>query len=191
MCACVDQKDKPSQKPKPIQVDTSIGDSDMVLGDPNAPVTIIEYADFQCPSCFDFYKVMEELNEEYIESGKVQFVFRSFPLDSHPEAESSAIACRCAGQQSRFWVMYRLLFEQEGNLGRNIYIDIANNLSLDVNSFIKCLEDSLVVQKVRSDKESYRQFGVNSTPTFIINNDMYKGVPPLEGMKSLIKEKLK
>jgi protein-disulfide isomerase len=114
-------------------------DPGRLRGDPNAPVTIVEFADFQCPYCGVAEATLKQVLEKY--KGKVQFGFRDFPLrEIHPQAQSAAEASRCAGDQGKFWEYHDVLFANQGDLNQNAYAEHARKIGLDVAKFQACLD---------------------------------------------------
>ena len=155
-------------------------DDDPMKGDPDAPVTIIEFSDFQCPFCSRFYQqTLPQLEEIYIETGKVKFVYRDMPLDSlHPNARPTHIAAECADEQGGFWDYHDLLFENQGQWQRlssselsSTLVEYASDLRLDTASFESCLSSQEIADEVNKDTLDARKNGATGTPTFFIGNE--------------------
>ncbi len=140
-----------------------------VLGREDAPVTIIEFTDLQCPYCARFASsTFPELRRAYIDTGKVRFASRDLPLPFHPFAIPAAVASRCAGEQGRFWEYREALFAAQSRLGQEPYTDLARELGLDVERFDACRRDGRQEANVRSDQAIARNAGIASTPSFVI-----------------------
>ena len=141
----------------------------MALGSANAALTVIEFSDYQCPYCRRFHAdVLPALQREYIDTGKVQLIFKDFPLPMHTEALPAAIAGRCAAAQGKFWPMNELLFSNQEKLSATLYPRLAQALALDAEVFKKCTTDPAVRKTVRRDKNQARDLGITSTPSFLI-----------------------
>lgn len=147
-----------------------LSEQDYAKGDPNAPVTIIEYSDFQCPFCRRFFQnTLAQLEENYVKTGKVRFVYKHFPLESiHPEARAAALAAECAGEQGRFWEFHDKIFENQEALGEDSYKAWAADLGLDEDAFAACLKEKRYNDKVDADFAQGRRVGVTGTPSFLI-----------------------
>lgn len=172
---------------------------DTSLGDPNAPVRIDEFADFQCPACAAFHEsTMKPLLDTYIKTGKVYFVFHNFPfLDSRSpgnESQDAAMASMCAAEQGKFWPFHDMLFanqigENVGSFSRPRLEAMAEKLGLD-SSFDTCLSQGRYQQQVQDDFNLAIQSGVQSTPSFLINGQLVVGVQSFASMSSLIDQAL-
>jgi protein-disulfide isomerase len=166
-----------------------VTEDDHIQGDKNAPITIIEYTDYECPYCERFHLTMLQIMEEY--DGVVRWVTRDFPLSFHPNAESAAIASECAGEQDKFWEMGDALFENRTRLGEDLYIEIATELGLNLNEFTTCYESDEVRAEVQAEAAAGAKAGVTGTPgSFIIdqngNATPIKGALPFETVSSAI-----
>ncbi len=163
------------------------------IGDPNAPVTIVEYTDYQCPYCSRHYaQTFGELKTQYVDTGEVYYVFKDFPLEQiHPQARTAAFAARCAGEQDAFLAMHDSLFsrQQEWN-GRSDAADIfsgfANDLGLDVAAFDTCLDSQKYNDAVQADLDEGIEFGVRGTPAFFVNGSFVNGAQPLGAFQQAI-----
>lgn len=144
-------------------------------GDPNAPVKVIEYADFQCPACGYFFQALEPaLDQRYIETGQVQLIFHDFPLPQHGNAIPTAAAARCAGAQNSFWPMHDLLFsrQREWQRDRNIQPRLAGyaaELDLDSAAFAQCMADPGTTGALEVAAAQSAQRGMSGTPSFEVN----------------------
>jgi protein-disulfide isomerase len=137
------------------------------LGPENAPVTIVEFADFQCPFCAQSAPTLNQVLARY--SGKVRVVFRNFPLTSHTYAQKAHEAAECANEQGTFWPYHDLLFANQDALGVEDLKRYAANLGLDTGRFNQCLDTDKYAEKVKQDVEDGVKYNVWGTPTFFIN----------------------
>ena len=191
----------PSQPPSPVNISQ---DNDPVRGDPNAPITIIEFSDFQCPFCARFHvQTLPSLLEEYIEAGKVNLVYRDFPLQSiHPNAQPAAVASECAHEQGKYWEFHDTLFEKQSswsNLGSDEVISTFSQYASDVGlaqqQFDACLESGKYFEEVQADLRDGRTYGVTGTPGFFIGNDeigfeKLTGAQPFGSFQKIIESQL-
>lgn len=140
------------------------------LGQADAPVTIVEFSDYQCPYCKRYATtVFTNLKRDYIDTGKVRYVFRDFPLTQiHPQAPKAHEAGHCAGEQDRYWDMHDLMFQNQKNLSVAELSGHAEKLGLDLGSFEACLESGRHAAAVQADSEAGAKAGVRGTPSFII-----------------------
>ena len=139
-------------------------------GKVDAPVTLVEYSDYQCPFCARNYRdVMPILQEEYIDTGKLKFVMRENPIASlHKNATNASIAALCAGDQDKYWEMHNLLFENQRELGVDNLKSFAGTIGLDTASFNECLDGKKTAGQVRKDMASSAKLGMRGTPGFFI-----------------------
>lgn len=159
------------------------------LGPADAPITLVEFSDYQCPYCRRWHaEVYEPLLAAY--PGKIRFVYRHLPLDSiHPEAIPAAEAAMCAGEQDAFWPFHEKLFSSE-SLGSQIYIEYAQDLGLDMKTFEACVADRKYQEAVATDTNFAIDLGIRSTPTFFINGLAIVGAQPLDVFKQVIDKEL-
>jgi protein-disulfide isomerase len=147
---------------------------DHVRGPKDAPVTLLEYGDFECPRCGAAHPLLKELEESL--GDRVRFVFRNFPLtQAHARAERAAMAAEAAGLQGRFWEMHDLLFENQDALEEEDFRRYAETLDLDLDAFAAGMQDDERLNHVREDFVSGVRSGVNGTPTFFINGVRHDG----------------
>jgi protein-disulfide isomerase len=158
-----------------------VQNTDHVMGASHAPVTIVEYGDFECPNCKQAAPAVKLLLERF--AGRVRMVFRHFPLEEvHPHALAAAEAAECAGGQGKFWEMHDLLFANQQNLGHEAYVAFARTLALDLGRFTRDIEQETYAPRVREDFISGVRSGVNGTPTFFINGVRHNGGFDLRSM---------
>lgn len=139
------------------------------VGSLDAPIVMIQYADFECPYCASFAtKTMPLLVDEYVRSGKLQIVFKQFPLSIHSRAEAAAIASVCAWQQDDFWSMHDELFGRLGKLSDNDLLEVAGAIGLDLDRFRTCQKDGRTRTLVAEDLAEAELLGVRATPSFLV-----------------------
>lgn len=171
-------------------------DNDPMLGNPEAPVTLVEFGDFQCPFCGRFFKTVEpQLIEKYVKTGKVRFVYRDFAFLG-PESEWAAEAAECAKEQEKFWPYHDYLYnnQQGENMGAFSKANLkqfARRLGLDPNQFDTCLDTNKYTAEVQKDTEDGRKAGVNGTPTSFVNGRTVTGAVPWPQLETVIEEELK
>jgi protein-disulfide isomerase len=158
-------------------------------GPAGAPVTIVEFSDFQCPFCSRAIAAVDEVTKTY--GDKVHLVFRNFPLDFHKDAQKAAEAAQCANDQGKFWEMHDKLFaSQAQGLGVDNLKKFAGDLKLDTAKFNKCLDSGEKAAVVKADQADGAKVGVNGTPAFFINGIMLSGAQPFDEFKTLIDAEL-
>jgi len=138
-------------------------------GDRNARVALIEFSDYQCPFCGKYTKeVMPQLQDEYVKTGKVKYVFQDMPLEFHKNAFKAAEAAHCAGDQGKFWEMHDLLFQNQTALDPEQLPAHAKSLGLSESAFSQCLESGKFAAQIRQDIAQAGTVGITGTPTFFI-----------------------
>jgi protein-disulfide isomerase len=139
-------------------------------GKNDAPVTLIEFSDYQCPFCSRFFQTtLPPLTKEYIDTGKVRYAFRDFPLDQiHPHARKAAEAAHCAGDQGKYWEMHDLLFQNQQALEIDKLKTYASRLDLDSAAFATCVDTEKYKAKVQKNLEDGVEAGVRGTPSFFV-----------------------
>ena len=154
---------------------------DHVQGPEYAPLTLVEYADYQCPSCVAAYPAVKRLQKTL--GNKLRFVFRNFPLtQSHPYALLAAETAEAAALQGKFWEMHDLLFEGQESLNPDIISVRAERLGLDLEKLGRDIGQGAVEERLREDRQSGIRSGVNGTPTFFANGVRYDGPPDYHAM---------
>ena len=170
------------------------------MGDPSAPIVLVEYSDFQCEFCASFVnETKPQLEENFIKTGKVYFVYRDYPLAIHPGAKLAAAAANCAADQDRFWPMHDRLYkgaidgEWSGGdtADRNVFVGYAQQLKLDVDAFQRCLDTtSASEQRIQTDVAAGDLHFINGTPTFLLNGNVVRGSHSYRVWQSLIDDRL-
>ncbi len=157
----------------------------LAIGDPDAPVTMIEWSDFQCPFCGAFARETKpELIDRYVEDGTLRMEWRDFPVLGE-ESQTAALAARAAGAQDAFWPLHDEIFAEEreidaGELDRASLVAMAERLELDVERFERDLDDASHLDAVEHDLQAGREVGVTGTPAFLVNGELIAGAQPLE-----------
>lgn len=153
-------------------------------GPASAPVTIIEYSDFQCPYCRKAEPTMKQIRADY--GPKVRVVYMDFPLGFHPNAMDAALAARCAGEQGQFWAYHDALLSGASGLSKPALKQLAQGLHLDAASFNSCLDRRKYAGAIESDIAEGRRFGVSGTPSFVINGRTVFGALPLPEFEKIV-----
>ena len=162
--------------------------ADPVRGNASAPVTIVEFSDFQCPFCARVNPTLDRIRQTY--GDRVKIVFKDYPLANHPEAPKAAEAAHCAGEQSKFWEMHDAMFANQRALQVPQLKQTARAIGLNGSAFDQCLDSSKYAERVRTGTELGERMGVNSTPTLYINGRVLLGAMPFENFKQVIDEEL-
>lgn len=169
--------------------------SDFVLGESNAPVTVVEYGDFQCPFCGKFFKDTEPvLREKYIKTGKIKLIWRDFAFLG-PESISAANASRCAGELGKFWEYHDYLFnsqrgENQGAFTKDNLKSFASVLRLDREKFNACVDGDKYFNAVQAQTKTGGEAGVQGTPAVFINGKIYVGALPTATFTQIIDSEL-
>lgn len=144
-------------------------------GSPMAPLTIVEFSDFECPYCGRAHPVLQQLLSEY--EGRVRLVFKQFPLSAHPHAAAAARAAVAAGNQGKFWEMHDLLFEHQRQLEEEDLLGYAEQIGLDMDRFRADLASAETQARVEADKDQGQRLGVEGTPTFFVDGRRFREPP--------------
>ena len=155
-------------------------DDDPYKGNPDAEIIVVEFSDFQCPFCSRFFdQTLPLIEQNYIDTGRIKFVYRDFPIDSlHPNARPAHIAAECADDQGKFWEYHDVLFSQVtqwqslpmSSLG-DTFVAFADELDLDTTNFISCLQSESTAQEVQSDYLDGVKYGATGTPAFFVGTE--------------------
>ena len=168
---------------------TPVGERDHVQGPADAPVTLVEYGDYECPDCGMAYPIVKQVQARF--SDRLRFVFRNFPLENvHPHAEHAAEAAEAAGAQGRFWEMHDRLFEHQKRLAGADLVDYAIAEGLDAGRFAADLAEHRFATRVREDFMGGVRSGVNGTPTFFVNGVRHDRPWDAEGLGAAIEDAL-
>ena len=168
-----------------------------ILGDSNAPITILEWGDYQCTYCYKFHQnTLNIINEDFIKSGKANLVFKDFPLNG-PDSFLAAQASYCAEDQEKYWEYHDQLYtnwggERTGWITRDSLNEFANNIELDTVQFNQCLDEHKYNSRVLQLEQFGKDIGIDATPSFLIFNDekvvKIRGNQPVEVFKKVIDE---
>jgi protein-disulfide isomerase len=175
-------------------------DDDPVMGSANARVTIIEFGDYQCPFCRSFWKdTFPRLKKEYIDTGKVRFVFRDFPQKGHPEAIAAAVAAECAEDQGRYWPFHDKVFREQDRRGQPDEVvrfkvaelkRWATDVGLEAAAFNECFDAGRHQDEVMKDYEDAAGLGLKGTPVFFVNGRALLGAHPFATFQKAIEAEL-
>ena len=177
------------EEPEPVRIPVS-AEGAFAQGPKDAPVTIVEFSDFQCPFCSRVIGTLKEVVRLYPQ--QVRLVFRDFPIASlHPKAQKAAEAARCAGEQGKFWEYHDLLFESQAQATTADFKRFAGQLKLDASRFTACLDSGRHAVAVAADVQEGTRLGITGTPTFFINGRLVVGALPLEAFQGIIERELR
>ncbi len=159
---------------------------DHVYGPQDAPTTVVEYGDYECPYCRGAFRDVHLLLDRY--PGQVRFAFRNFPISQlHPHAVQAAEAAEAAAAQGRFWQMYELLLQPDAHLDTEYLVGYARQLDLDLDRFRRDLDEHTYTTRIDHDVATGRANHVNSTPKFYVNGVRIDGKVPLEGLSDAVR----
>jgi protein-disulfide isomerase len=151
-----------------------VGDRDHTQGATNAPVTLVEYGDYQCPYCGQAYPIIKNVQKHF--GSRLRFVFRNFPLSEiHRHAAQAALSAEAAGLHGKFWEMHDLLFDNQDHLSDADLAKLTARLGIGAEAFLADIRSEKIGQRVEEDFMSGVRSGVNGTPTFFINGARYDG----------------
>lgn len=173
-------------------------DNDSFLGNEKAKVMVIEFSDFQCPFCRSFWRdTLPQLKKEYIDTDKIKFVYRDFPLDFHVGAKPAAEGAECARDQDKFWELHDKIFQEQDKQGQGTIsftktdvVKWAGQVGLNMTKFNQCLDSGKYKIEVEKDIADGSAAGVSGTPTVFINGRSLVGAQPYSSFKAIIDEEL-
>ena len=175
----MERQGKPAQPQEEAPTKAKISDLTGVnmLGSKNAPLTIVEYTDYQCPFCQRFHiTAFNEIKKAYIDTGKVRFFSKDMPLDFHPNAMRAAMAARCAGEQNKFWELRDVMGANPNSLDMEHIIGFAGDLKMNTQTLRACIDSNKYKDMVQTDVLEAMKIGANGTPTFIVGKSVGNGV---------------
>lgn len=190
---------RPAAVPGPPPSVTLPTVSGQAMGRPDAPLTMVEFTDLQCPFCKRFYDaIFERIKTEYIDKGLLRFVTRDFPLDMHAHAALAARASRCAGEQDHFWDFRATLLANSARLSPDLINAAAGAAKMDMKAFGTCLDSTATREALQRDLADGQAAGVEGTPTFIVGRTQAQGLEgvrvagalPFENFDAMFKELL-
>ena len=162
-----------------------VGERDHSQGPADAPVTLVEYGDFECPHCGRAYPIVKAVQKHF--DRRLRFVFRNFPLtEVHPHAAYAAAAAEAAADRGKFWGMHDLLFEHQDALGAMDLVRYASQLGIASEGFLDVIRSRDMAERVRTDFRSGVRSGVNGTPTFFLNGSRYDGAWDYDGLVAAV-----
>jgi protein-disulfide isomerase len=185
--ASLRQQHPPEIKLEPPRLTRSIGGGQS--NRPAAPVSIVQFSDFQCPYCSALDTTLGRILKEYGPS--VRLTAKQFPLPAHPQALKAAEAALCAGEQKRYWEMHQILFSSQSLVAQEAFEDLAKQAGVDAAAFKSCMAHHHFLGDVTHDMADAKAVGVNSTPTLFINGVMVVGAKPYEALKDIIDSELR
>ena len=195
------QTDKPQARPIPALTSPLLLKGEPALGNATAPLTIVEFSDFECSYCRRFHEqVMPQLKSEYIDTGLIRFVHKDLPLPFHPHALPAAAAARCASEQNRYWDLYAALFDQQNCLNCKGVLAIAAEEELNTAALQACMERTSTVALINANSSEASLHNISATPTFVIgptqsddslDGRVIEGALPWSSFKSTIDEALR
>lgn len=170
----------------------AVSADDLILGSDDASITLVEYADFQCPACSTFHPILQQLFEEA--DGQLRLVFRHYPISRiHPNAETASYAAQAAALQEKFWEMHDVIFERQSEwsslstkAARDKILEYAVELGLDTERLGEDMDSDAVKEKINADIRGGEQASVNSTPSFFVNGESISGYNSLEEFSSMV-----
>lgn len=186
------------QPPAPgVKVDVKNGELPS-LGNKNAKVVFVDFSDFECPFCKKYFdETYAQIKKDYIDTGKIVYYYRHFPLDFHAAAKPAAIASECANEQNKFWDYHDLVFKEQDKISQKTADEIkqalkgfAASLNLNTSQFNNCLDSEKYKANVDKDQKEGVTAGVNGTPTFFVNGMSLVGAQPYSAFKTLIDQEL-
>ena len=180
-------KYKVERKLEPLRAE--VAPTGPAKGPANAPVTIVEFSDFQCPFCSRINPTLDQVRAKY--GDKVRIVFRQFPLGMHPQAQKAAEASLCANEQGKFWELHDHMFQNQQQLAVESLKAKAKELGLNADSFNSCLDTGKFASQVAKDMEEGSAAGVSGTPALFINGRFINGAVPFEQISEVIDDELR
>jgi protein-disulfide isomerase len=164
-------------------------DDDAARGGPNgAPITIVEFSDFQCPFCSRAEIVVDDVMKKY--GDKIRLVYRDYPLSFHPNAEMAAMGAECAEEQGKYWEMHKAMFANQQKLAAADLVETAGGIGIDKDKFKSCLDSGKYRTEVQKDFQDGQKAGVTGTPTFFINGIMIVGARNVDSFSEIIDREL-
>lgn len=189
-----EQRKAAEEANKPQKVEDVSIDDDPFKGSADAPVTIVEFSDYECPFCArHISEVYPQIIENYVDTGKVKYVFRDFPLSFHPNAFPAAVAANCAreqGDDATYFEYHDKLFANQQALTPENFVTYAEELDLDTEAFQTCLDSGKYDEEIEQDIADGSKYGVSGTPGFFINGWFVKGAFPYETFEQYIEQEL-
>ena len=165
------------------------------IGNPNAPVTIREFGDYQCPACGAFEPTAERVRKKYVDPGKVRFIFFDFPLAMHQHAQAAAIAARCAARQDKFWPYHDRLYHTQSKWAEqsdpsSMFLDLGLEVGLDNDKLKACIKNKTPLPTINKERDAGKLVKLRATPTVLVGNTEFIGGPSYDKLKQAIDDAL-
>lgn len=179
-----------------MSFDPSHDDMGVAVGPANAKVTVREFADFQCPACGGFEPALQQMRKEYVDTGKVRFIFFDYPIeDLHKNSMIAAQFARCAGDQNKYWQMHDTLYADQAQWGNlkdplDTFLGYTGKLGIDGNRMLSCIRAGTTHEDVIRSEAYGDALGLHATPTFAVNDEAYVGQVGYPDLKKLIDQQL-
>ncbi len=163
-----------------------------VMGSDSAMVEIVEYADFQCPACASFeILTAPDVKSRLVNTGRVRWRFKDFPLPAHDKSPLAHLAAACAGEQGRFWAMHDQLFYNQGTWARGrkaarLFEGYARAIGLDMKQYDQCMDEQRYVERIAATKNEAAAAGINSTPSFVVGDQLIAGAVSFKRLMELV-----
>jgi protein-disulfide isomerase len=158
---------------------------DHIQGDPDAPITLVEYGDFECPHCAAAHSMVKRLQRHF--GDRMRYIYRNFPLtEIHPLAEPAAEAAEFAGANGRYWPMHDAIFDNQRSLSPELLVGLATRLQLDPDELATAIDEQQYLDRISRDVEGGERAGVHATPTFFINGRQYPGPSQFEDLAQVM-----
>jgi len=165
------------------------------IGNADAPVTVREFGDYQCPACGQFEPTAEKIRDEYVETGKVRFIFFDFPLQMHPHAQQAAVAARCAAKQGKFWAYHNRVYATQNQWAAksdptSTFLDLAVETGVDATQLKQCMASNEPLANINAERDAGLAIKLQATPTILVDNTEFVGAPSYERLKKAIDDAL-
>ncbi len=167
---------------------TTVSAGNNIKGNPDAPITIIEFSDFQCPFSKRFYITLNQILDEY--PYQVNWAYRHLPSNFHPEARLAAEASECAAEQGKFWEFAEKLFEDQTKLGKSLYQELATDLELNMEQFNSCVASRKYEDKIEADYQDAIKMEIQKIPASFVNGELVLEAVPYETLKTVVEQAL-
>lgn len=175
----------PVAEEEPTPTAPNLTGNEIILGDKNAPITVISFTDFQCPYCSRWHETMAKIVKDF--PGKVKWVYKHFPLESiHPYAMQSSESVECAGEQGKYWEFVNEIFANQDKFNAEYFNTAAKKIGLNVNKFKTCVSEGKYKEKVKADQQTGLDIGIRGTPGNFVGGYYLPGAQPYETVAQII-----
>jgi protein-disulfide isomerase len=172
----------------PPRADVRISEKDFVQGEPEAPVEVIVFSDFECRFCAKYNQNLKVLQSRFPKT--VRISHRDLPLPNHANARSASEAARCAGRQGKYWAMHEMIFENAPKLGLEAYLEFARSINLEIRPFELCVRNHETMSEIEEDVKAAGKLGITGTPTTFVNGQILIGLIPVDTLAGIVAEEL-